>query len=179
MMADVLEGLSLWVIPLILLIIPVVGFGRKVKVYEAFVEGAGEGFQTAIRIMPFLVAIMVAVNVFRASGAMEVCVGILAPVLEFLGVPPELVPLAIMRPLSGTGALGITTELLQTYGADSLIGLIASTVLGSTDTTFYVLTVYFGAVGIMKPRYAVAVGLLGDLTGFFASLYICRLLFAN
>ena len=178
-MADVLEGLSLWVIPLILLIIPLAGFSRNVKVYEAFVEGAGEGFQTAIRIMPFLVAIMVAVNVFRASGAMAVCVEILAPVLEYLGVPPELVPLAIMRPLSGTGALGITTELLQTYGADSLIGLIASTVLGSTDTTFYVLTVYFGAVGIMKPHYAVAVGLLGDLTGFFAALYICRLLFAN
>lgn len=178
-MVDVLEGFSLWMIPLVLLLIPLVGFGRKVKVYEAFVEGAGEGFQTAIRIMPFLVAIMVAVNVFRASGAMGALVGLLSPFLACLDVPPELIPLAIMRPLSGTGALGMTTELLQTYGPDSLLGLIASTVLGSTDTTFYVLTVYFGAVGIMNPRYALFVGLLGDLTGFFASLFICRLLFLN
>ncbi len=178
-MVDVLEGLSLWMIPLVLLLIPLVGFGRKVKVYEAFVEGAGEGFQTAIRIMPFLVAIMVAVNVFRASGAMGALVAVLSPLISSLDVPPELIPLAIMRPLSGTGALGMTTELLQTYGPDSLIGLIASTVLGSTDTTFYVLTVYFGAVGIMKPRYAVFVGLSGDLIGFFASLFICRLLFLN
>lgn len=178
-MVDVLEGLSLWMIPLVLLLIPLAGFGRKVKVYEAFVEGAGEGFQTAIRIMPFLVAIMVAVNVFRASGAMGALVAVLSPLISSLDVPPELIPLAIMRPLSGTGALGMTTELLQTYGPDSLIGLIASTVLGSTDTTFYVLTVYFGAVGIMKPRYAVFVGLSGDLIGFFASLFICRLLFLN
>lgn len=178
-MIDVLEEVSLWVIPLLLLAIPLTGFSRKVKVYEAFVEGAAEGFQTSIRIMPFLVAIMVAVNIFRASGAMEIVIGGLAPFLAYLGVPSELVPLAIMRPLSGSGALGLTTELLNTYGPDSLLGLMASTVLGSTDTTFYVLTVYFGAVGIMKPRYAVFVGLLGDITGFFASIYICSLLFAS
>ena len=176
-MMDAMETLSLWVIPLFLLLIPVTAFLRRVKVYEAFVEGAAEGFQTAIRIMPFLVAIMVAVNVFRASGAMDQFVRFLSPLLTYAGVPPELVPLAIMRPLSGTGSLGLTTEILQTYGPDSLIGRIASTVLGSTDTTFYVLTVYFGAVGIVKPRYAVFVGLIGDLTGFFASIYICRLLF--
>ncbi|AJQ27740.1 MULTISPECIES: spore maturation protein [Pelosinus] len=171
------EQLSLWVIPIILLLVPIVGYFRRVKVYEAFVEGASEGFHTAIRIMPFLVAMMVAINIFRLSGAMDVWVDGLKPILEFYGVPAELVPLAIMRPLSGTGALGITTEILNTHGPDSMLGRIASTVLGSTDTTFYILTVYFGAIGITKPRYSVFVGLLGDLIGFVGSIYICTKLF--
>jgi len=157
--------------------VPLAGYVRRVRVYEAFVEGAAEGFQTTIRIMPFLVAMMVAVSIFRASGALDDSVNYLQPLLLFLGVPPELVPLAVMRPLSGTGALGLTTEILNTQGPDSLVGRIASTVLGSTDTTFYVLTVYFGAVGISKPRYSVAVGLIGDLVGFFGAVYICRILF--
>jgi len=173
--AQVCEFLSVWIIPLVLLIVPLAGYVRRVRVYEAFVEGAAEGFQTTIRIMPFLVAMMVAVSIFRASGALDDSVNYLQPL--FLGVPPELVPLAVMRPLSGTGALGLTTEILNTQGPDSLVGRIASTVLGSTDTTFYVLTVYFGAVGISKPRYSVAVGLIGDLVGFFGAVYICRILF--
>ncbi len=171
------EQLSLWVIPIILLLVPIVGYFRRVKVYEAFVEGASEGFYTAIRIMPFLVAMMVAINIFRLSGAMDVSIDALKPILELCGVPAELVPLAIMRPLSGTGALGITTEILNTHGPDSMLGRIASTVLGSTDTTFYILTVYFGAIGITKPRYSVFVGLLGDLIGFVGSIYICTKLF--
>jgi len=175
--AQVCEFLSVWIIPLVLLIVPLAGYVRRVRVYEAFVEGAAEGFQTTIRIMPFLVAMMVAVSIFRASGALDDSVNYLQPLLLFLGVPPELVPLAVMRPLSGTGALGLTTEILNTQGPDSLVGRIASTVLGSTDTTFYVLTVYFGAVGISKPRYSVAVGLIGDLVGFFGAVYICRILF--
>ncbi|HAK72742.1 MAG TPA: spore maturation protein [Sporomusaceae bacterium] len=175
---EVLGSISVWIVPLLILLIPIVGFLRRVKVYEAFVEGASEGFHTAIRIMPFLVAMMVAVNVFRISGAMDVFVNSLAPLLNYIGVPPELVPLAIMRPLSGTGALGLTTELLHTYGPDSITGKIASTVLGSTDTTFYILTVYFGAVGIRNPRYSVMVGLLGDLAGFLLSVYICHYVFS-
>ncbi|MDR3560072.1 MAG: spore maturation protein [Negativicutes bacterium] len=171
------EILSIWAIPVILLLIPLAGYLRQVRVYEVFVEGAAEGFHTAVRIMPFLVAMMVAVSIFRASGAMDDGVAFLQPLLLLFGVPPELVPLAIMRPLSGTGALGLTSEILNTAGPDSLAGRIASTVLGSTDTTFYVLTVYFGAVGIRNPRYAPAVGLLGDLTGFFGAVYICQLLF--
>lgn len=177
MFAQVCEILSVWTIPLVLLVIPLLGYMRRVKVYEAFVEGAAEGFHTTVRIMPFLVAMMVAVSIFRSSGAMEDSVGLLNPLLQFLGVPPELVPLAVMRPLSGTGALGLTTEILNSSGPDSLVGRIASTVLASTDTTFYVLTVYFGAVGITKPRYSVAVGLIGDLVGFFGAVYVCRLLF--
>jgi len=175
---DLLGSLSVWIMPLLILLIPVIGFLRRVKVYEAFVEGASEGFQTAIRIMPFLVAMMVAVNVFRISGAMDLFINSFAPLLSFIGVPPELVPLAIMRPLSGTGALGLTTELLNTYGPDSMTGKIASTVLGSTDTTFYILTVYFGAVGIRNPRYSVIVGLVGDLVGFLSSIYICNYFFS-
>jgi len=174
---ELCELLSLWSIPMVLFIIPVIGYLRKVKVYEAFVDGGKEGFYTAIRIMPYLVAMMVAINVFRASGALDICVEQLSPILTLLGVSPELVPLAIMRPLSGTGALGLTTELLNTHGPDSMLGLIASTVLGSTDTTFYILTVYFGAVGISKFRYSLGVGLLGDIIGFLGSIYICNQLF--
>jgi len=177
MFAEVCEVLSVWAIPFLLLVIPVVGYIRRVRVYEAFVEGAAEGFQTSIRLMPYLVAMMVAVSIFRVSGALDDGVAFLQPVLTMLGVPAALVPLAVMRPLSGTGALGLTTEILHTAGPDSLIGRMASTVLAGTDTTFYILTVYFGAVGVRNPRYSLAVGLLGDITGFFAAVYVCRLLF--
>ncbi|QDR80757.1 spore maturation protein [Sporomusa termitida] len=179
MLLELCEQLSVWAIPGVLLIVPVIGYLRKVKVYEAFIEGAGEGFHTAIRILPCLVAMLIAISIFRASGAMEACVAWMGPVLNVLGVPSDLVPLAIMRPLSGSGSLGLATELLNTYGPDSLIGRIASTVLASTDTTFYVLTVYFGAVGLSNPRYAVLVGVSGDVVSFLASVYICQLLFAH
>ncbi|MBP2653538.1 MAG: hypothetical protein H6Q73_1107 [Firmicutes bacterium] len=177
MIAELCTNLSKWAIPLILLFIPLVALFRRVRVYEAFVEGAAEGFSNAIRIMPFLVAMMVAVGIFRDSGALDKCVSALSPFLFKFGIPAELVPLAVMRPLSGTGAIGVTTELLNAHGPDSMVGRIASTVLGSTDTTFYVLTVYFGAVGVVKPRYSIAVGLIGDLIGFIGSVFICKLLF--
>lgn len=178
-MIELCEQLSVWVIPAVLLIIPLVGYLRKVKVYEAFVEGAGEGFHTAIRILPCLVAMLVAISIFRASGAMDECVLFMSPILNVLGVPSELVPLAIMRPLSGSGSLGIATELLNTYGPDSLFGRIASTLLASTDTTFYILTVYFGAIAINNPRYAPLVGLSGDIVSFLASVFICQYLFSS
>jgi spore maturation protein B len=179
MFEDACRQLSHWAIPLLLLTIPLVGYLRHVKVYETFVEGAADGFQTAIRIMPFLVAMLVAVNIFRVSGAMDLFIGLFAPILKTIGIPPDLIPLGVMRPLSGSGSLGLMTEILDTYGPDSLTGRIASTVLGSTDTTFYILTVYFGAVGISKPRYSVLVGLIGDITGFLGSVYICQRLFGN
>lgn len=179
MLNELSKQLSLWVIPILLVFIPLFGAIRHVKVYEAFVEGAAEGFQTSIRILPFLVAMLVAINVFRASGALNFCVSFLEPVLTFFHIPSELIPLAIMRPLSGTGALGLTSELFTTFGPDSLIGRIASTVLGSTDTTFYILTVYFGAVGIIRPRYSVLVGLCGDIIGFLGSVYLCQYFFTR
>jgi len=178
MFMELSKQLSSWAIPTLLLIIPLIGYVRHVKVYEVFVEGASEGFWTTVRIMPFLIAMMVAINVFNASGAMDLCAEAIAPILAIFGIPPELLPLAIMRPLSGTGALGLTTQLLYTHGPDSMIGRIASTVLASTDTTFYILTVYFGAVGISRPRYALGVGLAGDIIGFLASIYFCQRLFS-
>lgn len=176
-MTDMLATLSVWMIPLLLLAIPLVGVVRRVKVYEAFVEGAAEGFQTAIRVMPYLVAMMVAINIFRASGAMGALAELLSPVCVLLGIPADIVPLAIMRPLSGSGSLGLTTEIIHTFGPDSFIGKLASVIIGSTDTTFYILTVYFGAIGITKPRYSLFVGLFGDLIGFFASVYFCQKIF--
>ncbi|MDD3852520.1 MAG: spore maturation protein [Syntrophomonadaceae bacterium] len=177
MFLQVLETVSRWAIPFLLLTVPIYGFVKKVPVYESFVEGAQEGFTTAIKIIPFLVGMMVAISVFRASGAMEYLTQILSPVTNYLGAPAEVLPLAIMRPLSGSGVLGMATELMRVYGPDSLIGRIASTMQGTTDTTFFVLTVYFGAVGIKKFRYAVITGLTADITGFIASVYICNLLF--
>lgn len=177
MLSEWCNELSVWSIPIVLMVILLIALLRGVKVYEVFVEGASEGFHTSIRIMPFLIAMMVSIGIFRDSGAMDLIISGMTSSLDFLGVPEQLVPLAIMRPLSGTGAMGLATELLNSYGPDSLYGRIASTIMGSTDTTFYILTVYFGAVGITKPRYSLYVGLIGDFTGFFASIYLCQLLF--
>jgi len=163
-----------WAIPLLLGGIVLAGCVRRVRIYEAFVEGAAEGFTTALRILPFLVAMMVALSVFRTSGALAACIELLRPALAAIGVPPELAPLAIVRPLSGTGALGVVTEILNFYGPDSLLGYIACTMVASTDTTFYILTVYFGAVGVTRLRYAPLVGLASDLIGFLGSIYVCR-----
>ncbi|MNJ62222.1 Spore maturation protein B [compost metagenome] len=141
-------------------------------------DGAKDGFSTAIGIIPHLVGMMVAISVFRASGALEFFVGWMGPMLEKLHVPAEILPLGILRPLTGTGSLAFTTDLIKTYGPDSMIGRIASTVQGSTDTTLYVLTVYFGAVGIRNGRYALKVGLFSDVVGFIAAIAVCLLIFS-
>lgn len=169
--------ISAWAIPVIIVFIPLFAAYRKVPVYESFVEGAKDGFQTAISIIPHLVGMMVAISVFRASGAMEMMVGLLRPVLDLFGVPGEVMPLAILRPLTGSGSLAYTADLIQQFGPDSMIGRIASTIQGSTDTTLYVLTVYFGAVGIRKAGYALKVGLMSDVIGFIAAIVICFLVF--
>jgi spore maturation protein B len=176
-MADIVAAFSIWTIPLLLLAIPFIALLRGVKVYEAFVDGATEGFQTAIRIMPYLVAMMVAINIFRSSGALGALITWVSPACHLLAIPEDIIPLAIMRPLSGSGSLGLTTEIIQTFGPDSYIGKLASVIIGSTDTTFYILTVYFGAVGILNPRYSLFVGICGDLIGLFASIYICQKIF--
>lgn len=170
--------ISVWAIPVLIVFIPLYAFFKKVPVYESFVGGAKEGFETAISIIPHLVGMMVAISVFRASGAMDLIVNFLRPVLEWIGVPGEVLPLGILRPITGAGSLAFTTELIKEYGPDSMIGRIASTIQGSTDTTLYVLTVYFGAVGIQKFRYALKVGLIADLVGFVAAIAICMLVFA-
>lgn len=168
---------SAWSIPIIIAFIPLYAYTRKVPVYESFVDGAKDGFSTAIGIIPHLVGMMVAISVFRSSGALEFFVGWTSSFLQTLGVPSEILPLGILRPLTGTGSLAYTTELIRAYGPDSMIGRMASTIQGSTDTTLYVLTVYFGAVGIRNGRYALKVGLFSDLVGFIAAIAVCLLVF--
>ena len=151
---------------------------KKVPTYEVFVDGGKEGLKIAVQLIPFLVGMLIAIQVFRASGAMNAIIQLIQPVLSLFGVPADIVPLALMRPISGTGALAITTDLIHTHGPDSFIGRLASTMQGSTDTTFYILTVYFGAVGIKKMGDALKVGLLADLAGIIASIIIVTLVFS-
>lgn len=162
----------MWLIPAIIIFVLLFGTYKKVPAYETFVEGGKEGIQIAVSIIPYLVGMMVAIGIFRASGALEGLVEFLRPVLEFIGLPPEVFPLVLIRPISGTAALGMTSDLIAAHGPDSFIGRLASVMQGSTDTTFYVLTVYFGAVGIKKMGDALKVGLLADLAGFIAALMI-------
>lgn len=173
----ILDLISHWAIPALLLLVPLIGAAKKIPVYETFVEGAEEGFATGVRVIPFLVGMLVAISVFRASGALDALSRLFAPVLVHLGIPPEILPLAVMRPLSGSGVLALASELMSKYGPDSFIGRLASTMQGTTDTTFFVLTVYFGSVGITRYRYAITTGLLADVTGLVASIYICNALF--
>jgi spore maturation protein B len=174
---SILTLISQWAIPFLLLAVPLYGMFKKVPVYESFVEGAEQGFYTAVKIIPFLVGMMVAISVFRASGAMDYLSRAVAPLTALIGAPSEILPLAVMRPLSGSAVLGMSTELMKIYGPDSHIGRLASVMQGTTDTTFFVLTVYFGSVGIKKYRYALLTGLTADISGFLASVYICNLLF--
>ncbi|MBC8081114.1 MAG: spore maturation protein [Gorillibacterium sp.] len=171
-------AISAWAIPVIIVFIPLFAASRKVPVYESFVEGAKDGFQTAVSIIPSLVGMMVAISVFRSSGAMDLLIGLIRPLIAQIGIPSEVLPLAILRPITGAGSLAFTTDLIREFGPDSLIGRIASTIQGSTDTTLYVITVYFGAVGIRKAGYALKVGLFSDAVGFIASLVVCYLMFA-
>jgi spore maturation protein B len=172
-----IDILSYFVIPLMLVGFPLYGLIKGVPVYEVFVEGAKEGFQLAVTIIPYLVAILFAIAMFRASGAMEFLIDGLRPILSFIGIPPEVMPMAIIRPLTGSGSAGIVADMIQQYGEDSLIVKIAATMFGSTETTFYVIAVYFGAVNITKTRHAVPAGLLADLTGLLASVYVVKWLF--
>ncbi|RNC28051.1 MAG: Spore maturation protein B [Candidatus Dichloromethanomonas elyunquensis] len=169
-----------WAIPFLLFFIPLYAHFRKVPVYETFVEGAEDGFKTAVKIIPFLIGMLVSIGVFVDSGALRILIDLMKPFFLKMGWNPDLlgvIPLAIMRPLSGSGALGVATQLIHQYGPDSFIGRLASTLQGSTDTTFFVLAVYFGSVGIKKHRYALKVGLLADGIGLIASIWIVSRVF--
>jgi len=150
---------------------------RRVDVYSALVQGAGSGLETLVRIVPALVGLMTAVYMLRASGALELLAAALTPVLDRLGLPSELLPLMLVRPVSGSAALGVGAELIQTYSPDSLVGRTAAVMLGSTETTFYTIAVYFGAARIGKTRYAVPAALCADAAGFLAASWAVRLLF--
>jgi spore maturation protein B len=173
----ILNVISITAIPAIIIIFLGWGFAKKVKVYEVFVEGAKDGFQTAVRIIPYLVAMLFAIGVFRASGAMDVLIAILAPVTSLIGMPAEALPMALLRPLSGSGSLGLMTEIMKTHGPDSFLGVLVSTMYGSSETTFYVLAVYFGSISVKNTRHALHAGLIADLFGMLGALVICRILF--
>ena len=177
MIQQVLGTISLWAVPAFLLLIPLYGAVKRVKVYESFVEGAKGGFQMALRIIPYLVAILVAVGMLRGAGGIDLIARWLDPVLRRVGFPVEILPLAILRPLSGSGSLGVVTELVQVHGPDSFIARLAASAYGSTETTFYVLAVYFGAVGIKRARHADLSGLVAALVSLIAAIVVCRVVF--
>ena len=174
---NVLGLLSFFVIPVILVAIPLYGLFKRVPVYESFVEGGKEGFQVAVRIIPYLVAILFAIGMFRASGAMDFLVKVLDPVLRPLGFPGEVLPMVIIRPLTGSGSAGLVADMIKQYGEDSIFVKMAAVMFGSTETTFYVIAVYFGAIGIKKTRHAVAAGLTADISAMIIAVWIVRLLF--
>ena len=177
MFQNIMNTISIYAIPFIMVFVVCLGLIKKVKVYEAFTDGAKEGFSTAVTIIPFLVGMLVAIGVFRASGALDLITSAISPITEMIGMPGEVVPMALIRPLSGGGASGVMNDLMTTYGADSFIGTMASVMNGSTETTFYVIAVYFGAVGIKKTRHAVPSGLLADLAGLLTAVLVTNLMF--
>ncbi|MCI8438522.1 MAG: spore maturation protein [Oscillospiraceae bacterium] len=169
---------SAYLVPVLLAFVALFGLGRRVNVYDALTQGAREGLDILAGILPSLVGLLTAVYMLRASGAMDLLGSLLAPVLARLGIPPETVGLLFVRPVSGSGALAIGSELMAAYGPDSYIGRVAAVMLGSTETTFYTIAVYFGSAGIRKTRYAIPAALLADLAGFMSAAFAVRLLFA-
>ena len=173
-----MELLFTMVVPLTIAGVAMYGLGRGVDVYDALVQGAGGGLEVVLRIFPALVGLMTAVAMLRASGALELAAEVLAPLLDRVGLPAQLLPLMLVRPISGSAALGVGAELIQTYGPDSQLGRTAAVMLGSTETTFYTIAVYFGAVGITRTRYAVPAALCADLTGFLTAAWAVRICFS-
>jgi spore maturation protein SpmA len=169
--------LSILAIPFLLSFFPVYAATRRIKVYEEFVEGAKEGFGVILKIIPFLVTMLVAISMFKGAGGIDLLTRLLAPVLTPLRFPPDLLPLALMRPLSGSATLAILTDIIHRLGPDNIVSLMAATIYGSTETTFYVAAVYFGSVAVKQTRHAIPAGLLGDLAGVVASVIICRAVF--
>jgi spore maturation protein B len=176
---ELISVISLTFIPLLIGFILLYGTFKRVPTYESFVEGGKEGIKIAVSIIPFLVGMLVAITIFRASGALDALMNWIRPLMKSIGVPAEIVPLLIIRPISGNAALGMTSDLIAVYGPDSFIGRLASVLQGSTDTTFYVLTVYFGAVGIKKMGDALKVGLLADVVGIIAAIVVVALFFGT
>lgn len=172
-----IDQISLLTIPLLIFTIVGYGMGRRVKVYESFVEGGKEGFNVFLQILPYIIAILVAIGLFRASGAMDYISELLRPATMMIGMPPETLPVALMRPLSGSGSLGLLADIVKA-DPDGYSSKVASTMFGSTDTTFYVIALYFGYVGTRKIRHALIAGLIADGVGVLAAVWVCKLVFA-
>ena len=177
MFRNVIDILSVFVLPTVIIGFPLYGLYKRVPVYEEFVEGAKEGFKVAVMIIPYLVAILFAIGMFRASGALEFLIEGTRPILSAIGIPPEVIPMGIVRPLTGSGSAAIVVDMISQYGEDSLVVKIAATMFGSTETTFYVVAVYFGAVNIKKTRHAIPAGLIADVFAMILAVYVVKLLF--
>ncbi len=173
----ILNMISLWALPFIIVLILTVGIIKKVPVYEVFTEGAKDGFKVAINIIPYLVAIIVAISMLRASGTIEMLAGIMSSFLTKIHVPIDVLPVILVRPLSGSAALGLFSDIATTAGAAAYSTKLAAVMVGSSETTFYVLAVYFGAVGITKFRYAIWVGILADIIAAIMSIIVCNWMF--
>lgn len=169
--------ISLWILPLIIVMILTIGLIKKIPVYEVFTEGAKDGFKVAINIIPYLVAIIVAITMFRASGIIESIEHSISGVLSLMNVPADVIPIMIVRSLSGSAALGVFSDIANTLGPDDYATKLSAIMVGSSETTFYVLAVYFGSVGITKLRYALIVGILADIIGIVAAIYVCNWMF--
>lgn len=172
----IIDQISLLAIPILFFAIVAYAMAKRVKTYESFVAGGKEGFNIFLQILPYLVAIFVAIGMFRVSGALDYISDYLSPVTAFIGMPSDVLPVALMRPLSGSGSLGLASEVIQA-APDSYTAKVASTVFGSTDTTFYVIALYFGSVGVRKIRHAMLAGLLADLAGILSAVWVCRVVF--
>lgn len=174
---QLIKIISTYTIPLLIFFILIHGLLKNVNVFDTFVTGAKQGIATSVRIIPPLVGLTVAIGVFKASGALDILVYALSPAARLLGIPPEVLPLALLRPVSGSASLAMMSDIINTYGADSMVGRIASTMMGSTETTFYTIAIYFGSVGIKKTRYTLAAALLADAVCVIASVLVCTALF--
>lgn len=177
MIQTLMNIISLWALPSIILLILTMGLLKKVPLYETFTEGAKDGFKVAVNIIPYLVAIIVAISMFRASGIIEYIGELLKPALSYFNVPADTIPIMIVRSLSGSAALGVFSDIAHNLGPNAYATKLAAIMVGSSETTFYILAVYFGAVGISKLRYALIVGLLADFIGIISAILVCNFLF--
>ena len=165
------------IIPLLLALISLWALREKINVYEALTDGAAEGLRVLLRIFPHLLVLLTALSMFRASGALDALTALLRPVLEWVGIPPETAPLVLLRPLSGSGGLAVGSDLINTYGPDSAVGRTAAVMLGSSETTFYTVAIYFGAAGIKKLRHTLPAALIADMAGFLAAAWCVKWMF--
>ncbi len=172
-----MNSISLYILPIMILGILTAGIIKKVSVYEEFVEGAKDGFKVSVTIIPYLVAIIVGISMFKASGAIDMITACIGGLLERLSVPADIIPIMITRSLSGSATLGLFSEIAHTYGAENYITKLAAVMVGSSETTFYVLAVYFGSIGIKKYRYALLTGIIADITGIVLAILAARVFF--
>lgn len=173
---QIINYLSTAAVPAVILIIILYGIVEKIKVYDTFLEGAKEGLQVVINIFPTLIGIFLAVGALRTSGILDLIINIIKPILEILKIPAEIMPLALLRPISGSASMAVATDLMSKHGVDNVIGIIASTIMGSTETTFYTIALYTSAVGIKKIRFVLVAALVADIVGMITSVVICRIM---